>query len=272
MSPSYALPADQRTRLIRSTRKLEAILGATPHVVDEPAVYLLPIGSAISTKALRREGRIFTHSASSSVSSFSSYDSISSSDFYSSESDSSRSPSPAHPLPFESSASLALFTPIPHKKSNTKSKSKLRSNVPLPRPLLLRLQAVPLPHSTVPATPLSPTILNSPTASPTPTATTFNAGDLDTQCARRRKLAKLTRTLGENVPPELVFPPGRHQNRRRSASVNLVSESSSSASAFAHRPREYEYEYGYRREQGWSGEWNNRDMEDVRKALRALKA
>lgn len=54
--------------------------------------------------------------------------------------------------------------------------------------------------------------------------------------------------------------------------MNLVSESSSSASAFAHRPREYEYEYGYRREQGWSGEWNNRDMEDVRKALRALKA
>lgn len=40
--------------------------------------------------------------------------------------------------------------------------------------------------------------------------------------ARRRRMAKLTRTLGENIPPELVFSSARRSSRPRSCSVDAA--------------------------------------------------
>ncbi|KAF7360848.1 hypothetical protein MSAN_01114200 [Mycena sanguinolenta] len=125
--------------------------------------------------------------------------------------------------------------------------------------------------------PLSPTFsltLNSPV---TPTFV------VDT---RRRKMAKLTRTLGENVPPELVFP--TFKSRRRASTLSIPESmlersssdthdsSSTHASTSSHEPLlppSRPHRNTYRKEQGWSGEWvgNVADMDDVVRRLRGLK-
>ncbi|KAJ7249118.1 hypothetical protein B0H12DRAFT_1122765 [Mycena haematopus] len=88
----------------------------------------------------------------------------------------------------------------------------------LARPMLLlhlpaaHLSATEHADLTSLPSPLSPTFsltLNSPM---TPTF------PLDT---RRRKMAKLMRTLGENVPPELVFPTSIPKARRRASTVSV---------------------------------------------------
>ncbi|KAJ6454376.1 hypothetical protein C8R45DRAFT_1037945 [Mycena sanguinolenta] len=127
--------------------------------------------------------------------------------------------------------------------------------------------------------PLSPTFsltLNSPV---TPTL------PVDT---RRRKMAKLMRTLGENVPPELVFPTSTPKSRRRASTLSVpgsILERSSSdthdsssthASASSDEPllpTSRRQRTMYRKEQGWSGEWagNVADMDDVVRRLRGLK-
>ncbi|ESK84403.1 hypothetical protein Moror_10146 [Moniliophthora roreri MCA 2997] len=150
---AHHLSHSQRTRLIRSTRKLGSLLGTTPQVIDEEP--RTPRGS------------------------------------------------------FD-------------RKSKLGSAGKHGGQTPLPPPLVLRLQAVPRGSSSnsnpssssspsitlqVPLSPLSPTLesLNrdSPQCPlpPSPSSISYPAPyDI-----RRKKMAKLTRTLGENIPPELVF-------------------------------------------------------------------
>jgi hypothetical protein len=78
----------------------------------------------------------------------------------------------------------------------------------------------------------------------------YPLGKDDVAAARRKKMSKLSRTLGENVPPELVFglPPTYHRaeilpskpHRQRGASISHVTfarhveSSRSSLLAFAH--------------------------------------
>ncbi|KAJ6566780.1 hypothetical protein B0H19DRAFT_1374204 [Mycena capillaripes] len=64
------------------------------------------------------------------------------------------------------------------------------------------------------SSPLSPTFtlsLNSPS---TPV--------VDPETLKERKLAKVVQTLGENVPPELVFPPPARKGRKRSSTVTVA--------------------------------------------------
>ncbi|KAH9846875.1 hypothetical protein C2E23DRAFT_872105 [Lenzites betulinus] len=214
---SNFLDARQRTRLIRSTRKLGAVLGTTPQLLEHespaPSPPLLPIAGRsasprkTSAYAKRRQGSVFELPPPTAAAF---YDSGSSSDASSSGSSLSLSRSS-----LDSTTSVESTASLPPTKSFTrhvreKSRSKGKQT-PLPTPLVLRLNAVPLPPSDPrllqPVTPdttatlsaysrAGPMLPTTPTTPVTPTATE----------TRRKRLAKLKRTLGENVPTELVLP------------------------------------------------------------------
>jgi len=95
---------------------------------------------------------------------------------------------------------------------------------------------------------------------------------------RRKKMAKLAKQFGENVPPELVFrsdappkpeAPRREERaqRRRSMSVgyamtvNTIDVSSGQVVGMG---------VAFSSGESWVGEWN-RDIKDVQKGLRALR-
>jgi len=159
------------------------------------------------------------------------------------------------------------------------------------RPIIL-FNSEPLPSSDPYAqpTPLSPL---SPNADVPITPTT--PIEPSRAEARRRKMARVVRTLGEKVPPELVFRPSdvdKVENspvptatllerrstsrlrsnpkghRRRSASVGssthwqrLVEMPAPVFSSGAKAPAD----------QRWVGEWNRRNIVQVQRELRALR-
>ncbi|KAJ6515844.1 hypothetical protein C8R45DRAFT_957790 [Mycena sanguinolenta] len=157
---THALPQTHRVHLVKSTRKLGALLGETPLLVD-------PL-----------------HSRSSSVSSTASIQSI---------------------TPPLRTSSLAAADPAPVRHA--------------PRPLLLLRLASPRPASLL-VSPVSPGFQISPI---TPTFVVD----------RRKKMAKLARTLGTNVPPELVFSAAPKSNLPSPAVVPAML----SALSPAHEPR-----------------------------------
>ncbi|KAJ7216969.1 hypothetical protein B0H12DRAFT_340884 [Mycena haematopus] len=191
-------------------------------------VVRLPIGvdyskaSAGATrllKARRREGRIFAHSPSSSVSSFDSTSSLGSilkAEFW------------VHPetvvsIPGEDETNIMPPTTPTTPKTKTKSKP---ANILIPRnasiatvvsPISVNFPPVSSPETQVsvafPAMRLSEEVLCiSPSPSQTPLSPFLPLSPLSpnrrikSSDARIRKMAKLTRTLGENIPIELVFP------------------------------------------------------------------
>ena len=210
---SNILDGRQRARLIRSTRKLGAVLGTTPQLLeDDDDVRRRPFATATSPPARdrkRRQGSIFEFSAPAEPFAYN----------YASSSSSSLS-LPRTSLDSNEPDGSAL--PVPKSFSrHVREKSlggKGKRTPQLPTPLVLRLNAVPLPPSDPrvrpptpdtaatlragalaapgsrsPALPVTPTTPRTPV---TPTATE----------TRRKRLAKLKRTLGENVPIELVVP------------------------------------------------------------------
>jgi len=87
-------------------------------------------------------------------------------------------------------------------------------------------------------------------------------------------MAKLTRTLGESVPPELVFSlpqpeaqsidapqTPRAPTRRRKASMSVDEN--------AGRPSSQIWVTGMK---GWRGEWNRKDIKEVQQGLRNLRS
>ncbi|KAJ6617657.1 hypothetical protein B0H10DRAFT_1298440 [Mycena sp. CBHHK59/15] len=274
---THALPHTQRARLMRSTRKLGALLGETPHVVDSDSAtpysrghaYTASMTSVNSTdsSASKRSGRIYA-----SVSSGTRTSSLTAVD-------------PASVPP------LTVAAATGHEP---------------PRPLLLLRLPSPAsrPTSALPS-PLTPTFApNTPPAHD-------DAGE-----RRRKKMAKLVRTLGQNVPPELVFPANSTKIRRRASTMSVpapesprtLSHATSYSSLAAPPPRapsvlsnssgssdgewvavapgpDRSFEYlipppashggTHRREQGWSGEWGGAaagmGMDDVVKSLRGLR-
>jgi len=239
---------------MRSTRKLGQVLGTTPHLLEPSLpITLLPVGNKKSghAKISKRERSVFTHSASSSTSSLESCSSTSS-----------------H-KPLAPSGVL----PEPHSGF---SDSKPNRSANAPRPLYIRLNVVPISPSdsrfvtSLPLTPTTARPLATSTSSslpPTPCTPTFEQSDV-----RRKRMAKLTRHLGESIPPQLVSSSSR---KRRSMSVSspgtlgvdsqLAFSQHKPAVSYCPTPSPID------RQVSWIGEWNRDDMKDVQKQLRALK-
>ncbi|KAJ6566551.1 hypothetical protein B0H19DRAFT_1138144 [Mycena capillaripes] len=163
---THAMPHTNRLRIMRSMRKLTAVLGETP-VVEMPS----PAPHLLAPSDTGKRGFFFHASASLS--------------------------------------SLAL----PFQKSET-------SHVAEGRPsLVLRLPDTfePLPAPLSPS--FSPTLMSPSTPPPE-------------QERRRQRLAKVTRTLGENVPPNLIISSPDIKRRRR-ASTLILPESALEQQTFA---------------------------------------
>ncbi|KAK7040057.1 hypothetical protein R3P38DRAFT_2902971 [Favolaschia claudopus] len=275
--PSPTLPPAQRLRLMRSTRKLGALLGETPRVQLSAAS---PPPSAFSSGKQLLRRRSSTRPLSLSL-----------------------SPTRAQDEPPDMQPMLLVHLP------------------PLTSPRPRRSSSSSSASATPTQTPLSPSFsvsLNSPV---TPT---FGADSAEENAGtKRRRLAKLTRILGENVPPELVVSSasthpqsrgGAGKARRRASTLGLgISSTSprSRASTLSSPPSSPLYIDGdddeehrhllnahprlsltpppvatHREGKGWSGEWSyarnggissadatKEDMriEDVRRQLRGLK-
>lgn len=162
----------------------------------------------------------------------------------------------AKPLP-QPPMHVLDITVTPPKVAEKSGKAKAKSSKgpqPLAQPVLFRLRAVPLAPSPSSQSISSVTTTNS-TSSPahaksssvttlsganaplSPLSSIFNAPTSEEEREakeremKRKKLAKVTRTLGENVPPELVFGSGSQKERK--ASISKPSRKT----VRAHRPR-----------------------------------
>ncbi|KAJ7334710.1 hypothetical protein DFH08DRAFT_965460 [Mycena albidolilacea] len=222
-------------------------LTAQSFVVRLPIGVELPKASGAPRilKARRREGVIFGHSPSSSVSSLdssSSFGSVIKAEFW-------MPPQPAVSVPVAPLVADETKTLMPPTPTTPKTKTKSKpANIMIPRnspdatPTLIVSPVSPsnpapasvsfptmTPEAVLctspPQTPLSPFLPLSP-LSPNRRVQTPNA--------RIRKMAKLTRTLGENVPIELVFP-GAASTSAAAAAPSLI-RSASPAPALAPKP------------------------------------
>ncbi|KAI1784453.1 hypothetical protein LXA43DRAFT_976706 [Ganoderma leucocontextum] len=217
------LDSQQKSRLIRTSRKLGAVLGTTPHFAESgsplpsrPPNGEKPLPRSFSPKhdRKRRQGSVFEIASPSKPYAY---------EYASSSSASSSAASLALPRSSTDSSNSDASTqslPIPrsfarHVRDKSKSSGK---RAPLPTPLVLRLNAVALPLSDPRLTtpPDSAATLKNSGLAPgggartpmpvTPTTPGTPATPTVTE-TRRKRLAKLKRTLGENVPAELVIPP-----------------------------------------------------------------
>ncbi|KAJ7107020.1 hypothetical protein C8R44DRAFT_987161 [Mycena epipterygia] len=193
-----ALSQAERSRLVRSNRKLQALLGETPQVISAA------LSTAVrSHSASHSDDRRVPAHIPEDMSSFAS-DPLSSS--Y------SRRRLPPSTLTLATSASgsecdparprlllhLETHTPIAHKHAALSPFSPGLGSPPL-----------------TPMTPLSPTTSINTIL---PLATSTLARSLSAKDTRRRRVAKLARTLGENIAPELV-PAAEPPLLRRAAST-----------------------------------------------------
>jgi hypothetical protein len=264
---SNHLDLNQKSRLIKSTRKLGQVLGTTPYLLEtssELPITLLPIGPRTSSptpstsssssvesikliKKSRRQGSIFqqspvVHSASSSTSSLS--------------------------LPNNMSSSSVDLPSTHSMPTGRRSKDTNR-----PPPLILHLNPVvvsPDDHRIVKPQPspaftlLTPAIEDFPMSPVTPTSNAFFHKKKEAD-AKRKKMSKINRTFGENVPAELVFPalrnrrpsfvsrPATGTRKRRSMTVGSTQMWCTGT-------------------QAWVGEWNRGNIQEVQAQLRQLKA
>ncbi|KAJ7075557.1 hypothetical protein B0H15DRAFT_1027038 [Mycena belliarum] len=283
---THSLPEPQRMRLMRSARKLSAILGATPFLVEPPPS---------PTQATPREPAPLECDAT-----------------------------PTSELPASSVAeNEGEHATAPDTAELTAAHTPASRQRPT---LLLRINTAP-PRTRARA--LSHT--RSPWAADSPTSPTWRAPPsprTSALAARRRKMARLARTLGERVPVELVFParaPPRHGDGNADAASTASSEATLDAVAYGRSPpatpgdqaslrisdsgsgaahpsrrasmlsmqlpsapveglrlphvlrrvasqplRAGPVRVAKRSERGWSGEWN-RGEDTVRRALRQLK-
>ncbi|KAH9965342.1 hypothetical protein BC827DRAFT_1183978 [Russula dissimulans] len=285
---SNKLDAVQRARIMRSSRKVGAVLGTTPFLLES-------CGSTVPVRVSRSSTRdaIFPCAVPSHV--------LKQHHRHYSVCEKSRASSSSESLPLPS-LSRAAFSSKESLLSTSDSCTD-ESVVPLVvevqppcpsgalRPIIL-FNSAPLsssdPHAQ--ATPLSP---NADVPTPTTPIEPSRAE------ARRRKMARVVRTLGERVPPELVFrssdvdweeyPPvpttaaaptplerrstsrlrsNPKGHRRRSASVGssphwqrLLDLPEPVFSSGAKAPAD----------QRWVGEWNRRNIAQVQRELRALR-
>ena len=260
------LDAVQRARVMRYSRKLGALLGTTPCLLESCGSTVPATLCPASRRRHQRQRSVLDNE--------------------------SRTSSESLPLPR-----------LSHGASSSKesllstSDSSVESDVPLvlsrrpvtPRPLIY-LDAVPLSSSN-PRVQATTHLTRSSSLDIPPTPTTpMQPSSVE---ARRRKMARVMRTLGEKVPPELVFQasdklflekypvpdtmlldtrPGSRtrsavkSNRRRSASVDTSTQWQRDvlAPVFSSGSKAPD-------DQRWVGEWNRRNMAQVQNELRALR-
>jgi hypothetical protein len=270
---SRVLEAQQLERSyhrLRSTRKLEAPrlfldLDSKGNIIPDTPTLLSP-----RTRATRRKGQVFDSPPDTSLT-----DSV--------ESFCDLQPHPPSPSYIPSLAGTPVTNDnhgypgsgIPEKNmTENKNKTiKTEGLQPLAQPFLLQLRSLPVPSTVIrarnPPVPHTAPLLSSNMYSTTtstsssewiPPATSSHPHALTdeepksvgkrrvlTDDEKRRKLAKLARTLGENVPPELVFhssssPPlqrttsmsvPRLRSRSHRASQSLLVSASPPSSSFA---------------------------------------
>ncbi|CAK5262420.1 unnamed protein product [Mycena citricolor] len=306
---SHTLSRSHRLRLMRSTRKLGALLGETPLVIerDDP-------------------GEEFDGGPPAMVPSTSSHASTSTL---------KRSASSASTM---SRTSVGIYVRR-HARGHDPANLSISSHHEMdPRPTLVI--NLPPSHmfdshrtswSSSPSTPAESPVLT-PATLISAGLTTPTAGD-ESSARRRQVLAKLSRTLGENVPPELVFPdpkvldirasapavesaarkpPLRRAStlsagvyesarptnqassaewaklKRRKSSVRPSIDSSATERSYqvvslsrdpaiatgpdAAVPRSWAPGYTmHREEEGWSGEWGGRDVRSMDDVVRGLR-
>jgi hypothetical protein len=277
------LDAAQRARVMRSSRKLGAVLGTTPILLECRGKALMP---TVLHPVTKRDDHISSHTkrhhryreVASSISETSPLTKSLSRTSVSSEES------------FLDPNSSTEDLPIPKVVLPARTRSQ-RDAQP---PLLLRLNTVPLSpsdsrvQSSVPMSPLSANT----DIPPTP-ATPIELSRAET---RRRKMARVVRLLGENVPPELVFRPSdmecpenspgpsptphdtRSGSRPTRTSAKLMRPRSRSLGAGSQWQRILElpapvFSSGARApaDQQWVGVWNRRNIAQVQRELRTLR-
>jgi len=290
---SNALNSRQRSKLVRSTRKLGEVLGTTPimteNVVPQPisVSFYSPSSSASSSRSTTPD----SHKASRRNASICSYTPGSPNFIYTSPAGTSSVVSLT--LPPSGATSL-----VKKASMRFKSPTKSRPSNELPRPLVLRLNAVPPPiivrppRSPVPSTTselLTPTP-GTPTPTSTPVITPTTPVFPSSAEIRRKRVAKLSRTLGETIPPYLVSASKRPAALAEFESdpplmVSPVSEASRPMAGTRQR-RSMSVDYSGQTaplakrsskiwttgSESWKGEWNRKDIKDVQKQLRSLRA
>ncbi|KAI0320011.1 hypothetical protein OF83DRAFT_1106996 [Amylostereum chailletii] len=257
MTSSYlnSIPLEQRSRIIRSARKLGKVLGTTPFLLDSNGVYTpveaLPPSDSYAhlrhhtrsmtstrfsapnspTKARHRHISIFdlprlsldnlsldnVSLDSISLDNFP-RDSLDSMDSASSTPSTSTSRSTASSM-FPSPSNSAISTPhtsvdtlpLTPSLSTTKTPSKRKRSVEVPPPLVIALKTCNVPESD-PRAPHEETsgVLSINTSAlnydaPSTPSTPRTPTDSERVEHRRKKLSKVMRTFGENVPLDLVF-------------------------------------------------------------------
>jgi hypothetical protein len=278
---THKLDSVQRTRVMRSSRKLGAVLGATPFLIESSgcsiSATLHPassqyendhgrVPSPTQIKRHRRQGSIFEEH--SEISPFASH---------------SCDPRSSKESLLTMAGSSTDEVPMPLVLA-----AKSRRSGDAPSPLVLCLNSVPLPPPDSQSIPLSPLSANTEVP-PTPT-TPIEPSRAE---ARRRKMARVVRTLGENVPAELVFRSSdtdMAENTPKAKKLVSSRSISRSQSTKSHRRRSASlgsnsqwqrlldlpapvFSSGARapEDQRWVGAWNRRNIGQVQRELRALR-
>lgn len=230
-----ALEAADRTRLLRSTRKLGAVLGTTPFLLETKPAAVGPAPIALKVTPTPLSGRAAREAAAKrsrrngSIFEMPKWDDGSAAWTDASPRSSMESTTNSAEAGYASSASASLIH-LPLLGSSSSYTSSDDSDAPtrsrglaafrartgthsrprVPAPLRLHVvapRADPRPSLdddellSYPRAPLSPLLAATPATATPPSPAPERAID-----ARVRKMAKLARHLGERVPQELVFP------------------------------------------------------------------
>ncbi|KAF7791155.1 hypothetical protein EIP86_002166 [Pleurotus ostreatoroseus] len=255
----------QRNRLVRSTRKLEAVLGTSLRLAEpeKTDTSLVTMHSTIEPRPAASSRRVSLIPAASVA-------------------------SVEQPLRKRCSMKLRCM-------------AKRRTTSGVPGPLVLRLDTLPRmaepcqpPSPSTPTTsstaslasPSTPSTPNTPSTAQTPTTPSLpSAAEL-----RRKRIAKLSRTLGEIIPPHLIEPCAEAPKTAGFPIPRLpLSPIAALPRPRGRAKRSMSMDYGRRGapsmarpstddepwrtvQKTWVGEWNRTDIREVQDQLRTLRA
>ncbi|KAH8996769.1 hypothetical protein EDB92DRAFT_1793677 [Lactarius akahatsu] len=261
------LDSVQRTRVMRSSRKLGAVLGATPFLIESNGC---SITATLHTASSQHENDHVRASSPMQIKRHRRQCSIVEEPPIHSE----LSPFSMLSLDLGSSKESLLTMVESSIEDVPVLLAKSQRSADAPRPLLLYLNSAPLspPDSDVPLEPIPLTPLSAKTEVPQTPTTPIEPSHTE---ARRRKMARVVRKLGENVPAELLVGSrsishsrSTKSHRRRSSSLGSNSQWQRllelPAPVFSSGARAPE-------DQRWVGTWNRRNIAQVQRELRALR-